>query len=1028
VGANPSIPPGELSVLSGAEAALSRGVGARLGRLLLGLTQLGLGAALGAATVYELETSALQARLLSQYAARLSYAVEPGASPEIVFPQEGPFDEQRGYSRIPEFQSRLQAQGFVVTQQARISPELARLVAWGVAPPYSEPPVTGLTIRSADGELYYAAASRDRIFDGFEDLPPILVNTLLFIENRELLDPFDARSNPVIEWDRLALAGFLYTGNKLGLPVPLQGGSTLAIQLEKYRHSPNGRTNSVPDKLRQLGAASLKAYLEGPDTRARRRQIVVDYLNTMPLAAVAGYGEVYGFGDGLRAWFGMDVTQVRDLLAAPLCSVEQVRAYKHAVALLAAVRAPTTYLVKSHAALERRVSDYTRLMAEAGVLDPAFAAAVQQAPIEFAQPVPMSAQPVSYVERKALNAVRANLMRMLAVPTLYDLDRLHLEVETTIDPTLQAQVRGLLERLADKDFVAARGLKAKRLLRTGDPSKVLYSLMLFEHTPEGNVLRVQADNLDRPFDINDGVKLELGSTAKLRTLAHYLELVTELYREWAGLDPAFIAQRALDARDPITRWAAETMVSTPDIDLESLLQAALDRKYSASPYESFFTGSGVQSFGNFDKEDNNRKPTVREAFRRSTNLVFIRLMRDLVRFHQARLPYDAQAVLNDPDNPERRRMLEDLVDEGGRRTLARAYRAYHGLPPGALVSRLLGKRANSLRHLAMVFFAWNRGADEQDLRDWLTWRLGKVPADEVQRVDRLYGNPHLLLSDYAYLLGRHPVELWAAGELLQDPTLSLAQLLDRSTEVRQRASAWLFKTRNRRAQDNRLRIRVEEDAFARMTPYWQRLGFPFERLVPSYATAIGSSSDRPAALADLIGIIVDDGVQQPSLRVTKLVFAKTTPYETTLEPAPSSGVQVMDPVVAHVLREALADVVQAGTARRVAGAFVKADGKPIMTGGKTGSGDNRFTTFYRGGGVRSSKAMSRTATFVFYIGDRYFGVMTALVPGRGAGDYEFTSALPLSVLRMAAPYINARMRADLPGLKAEAAPARARRL
>ena len=75
-------------------------------------------------------------------------------------------------------------------------------------------------------------------------------------------------------------------------------------------------------------------------------------------------------------------------------------------------------------------------------------------------------------------------------------------------------------------------------------------------------------------------------------------------------------------------------------------------------------------------------------------------------------------------------------------------------------------------------------------------------------------------------------------------------------------SAWLLTPRNRKAQDLRLRIRFERDAFARMTPYWQRLGFPFKTMVPSYATALGNSSDRPVALADLIGILVNDGAAQ----------------------------------------------------------------------------------------------------------------------------------------------------------------------
>ena len=60
----------------------------------------------------------------------------------------------------------------------------------------------------------------------------------------------------------------------------------------------------------QMTSASLRAYRDGPDTSAARRQIVVDYLNSTPLAARAGFGEVNGLGDGLYAWFGSDLEQV----------------------------------------------------------------------------------------------------------------------------------------------------------------------------------------------------------------------------------------------------------------------------------------------------------------------------------------------------------------------------------------------------------------------------------------------------------------------------------------------------------------------------------------------------------------------------------------------------------------------------------------------------------------------------------------------------------------------------------------------
>ncbi len=182
-----------------------------------------------------------------------------------------------------------------------------------------------------------------------------------------------------------------------------------------------------------------------------------------------------------------------------------------------------------------------------------------------------------------------------------------------------------------------------------------------------------------------------------------------------------------------------------------------------------------------------------------------------------------------------------------------------------------------------------------------------------------------------------------------------------------------------------------------MTPYWQRLGFPFDHLVPSYATAIGSSADRPVALAELIGIIISGGIRMPILRLEKLRFAADTPYETVFEPQERSGQRVMDPNVAEALRGVLAGVVENGTARRLAHVFLGHDGRPIMTGGKTGSGDNRNKT------RAWSRAISRTGTFAFYIGDRYFGVMTAFVAGDEAGKYVFTSALPVTALKLLAP-------------------------
>ena len=59
----------------------------------------------------------------------------------------------------------------------------------------------------------------------------------------------------------------------------------------------------------------------------------------------------------------------------------------------------------------------------------------------------------------------------------------------------------------------------------------------------------------------------------------------------------------------------------------------------------------------------------------------------------------------------------------------------------------------------------------------------------------------------------------------------------------------------------------------------------------------------------------------------------------------------------------------------------------------------------------ASRALDRTASFAFYVGDRYFGVITASVEGSAAADYRFTSELPLAMLQQLAPLIEQRLAA-----------------
>ncbi|HEX2932513.1 MAG TPA: transglycosylase domain-containing protein [Candidatus Binatia bacterium] len=977
-------------------------------RVKIWLCGLGCLVAIFVCAFIEFQTSLLQSWIFTSTNERVNFSLADGPSNEIAFPRSGPFDERRGYSKLPVFQARLQSQGYNVIRQVRQSETMLTLFNYGVSPPYKERPDTGLDIRGADHAPLFRYAQGEFLFEKIDDIPPLLVKTLLFLENRDLDRPATPWQNPVIEWDRILKAAMMYVAAKLNFPVPVQGGSTLAVQLEKFRHSPNGRTETPLEKLRQIVGASLKAYREGANTRAWRERIVVDYLNTVPLAAAPSYGEIHGLGEGLYAWFGMPLADVVAALKSPGQSPAKLRSFKHALTLLISVRAPSVFLIDERDSLEEKVDQFTRLLARAGIIDWEMSAALQETPIRFLPSAPLPPQPSSS-QNKAANAIRTNMMDALNVPNLYDLNRLDLQVESTFDVALQKKVTEFFHRLADPKVVSAYGLKGERLLEDADPTKVIYSFLLVEAAPNGNLIRVQADNFASPFDFNKSVKLELGSTAKLRTITHYLEVITELHRELSGLGERELEQRAQSARDPLTKWAIETLQTNRTLALQPFLDRAMERTYSASPYEEFFTGGGLHHFENFDKADNNRtKLELREAFRNSINLVFIRLMRDVVSFHRARLPYDSDNVLSNPANAQRIKMLQEIAEEESRATLRRAYQNY-AKHSGDEIARRLGTRGSIERRLAILFFAWRIGNSEEALKTWLEKSQVQTNEVEIGKLFRAFSNPRLSLFDYAYLLSVNPLDLWCAGEFYQDPNLSWEDLYARSGEARHQTSAWLLNDRNRRAQDLRLRIRLEKDAFTRMTPYWQRLGFPFKTMVPTYATAIGSSSDRPVALAELVGILVNDGVRRPSVSLTKVHFAGETPYETLFEKLPEKGEQVLAPEVARTMRKAMADVVEQGTARRLNGVFRLSDGKVVTVGGKTGSGDNRFETFNRAGGVISSRATNRTATFVFYIGERYFGVITAYVQGREAENYHFTSSLPVTLVKLLAPTLLAKL-------------------
>jgi len=834
----------------------------------------------------EMKFSWVQSWVLASAATRLTYAVTLEASPAIHYRDPGPYDQRLGYSSMPVFLPRLQSFAYDLKARAQGSELSTWLARAGIYPIYHEKAQAGLEVLDRQGRTMFAFSDPRQVYPDFDSIPPLVVRTLLFIENRDLLNPVEPYHNPVIEWDRLARASMDFAIHEVDRRHPVVGGSTLASQLEKMRHSPEGRTHSPAEKLKQIASASLRIYQDGPRTLDGQRRVIRDYLNSIPLAAAPRWGEVTGLGDGLAVWYGADFDQVNGLLAAPDEAIlrsqleEWGRAYRQVLSLFLALRQPSRYLVRDPDALAAQTDRYLRALCTSGVItsrqrDAALAATIQPQPRNASRRVP------DFVASKASDMIRVKLLNLLGLRDTYALNRLDLTVRTTLDQAVQQSVTRFLSGLANPEQARKAGLVGDQLLSSGDPAQVTYAFTLYERGNGHNLLRVQTDNFNQPLSINNGTRLQLGSTAKLRTLINYLEIIQQLHGEFSGMTAEQLTRLKVLPGDRLTAWAVEYLQTAQDHSLEAMLDAALDRTYSGNPAEAFFTAGGLHHFENFERSEDDRIMTVREGFQQSVNLVFIRLMRDIASYYTWRVSGASPSMLTDPEHPARKRYLERFADEEGSVFLRRFYEKYRGQSPDqALETMLRGIRPTLLR-VAVIYRSVRPKADMEAFSIFLNQHVPEalLRSTDLEALYGKYGPDKFSLSDRGYLARVHPLELWLLGYRDRYPGSALSEVLAKSAMERQDVYRWLFRPTRWEAQNKRIRILVEEDAFWEIGKAWQRLGYPFDRLVPSYATAIGVSGDTPKALAELAGILINDGVRYPALAVSELDFAQHTPME-----------------------------------------------------------------------------------------------------------------------------------------------------
>lgn len=991
-------------------------------------------------------TGFLQSRIFPAIASGNRFKVVSGRASSVVTPPDGVYDRKAGYTRGPDFDESLRKEFDLVAQAQREGPNGSFLWLRYAYPIYDQKTQPGLKIYDQTGQILYDARFPQVAYDKFESLPPLLINSLLYVENRKVLDDTSDRRNHVVEPNRLFLAAL----GKLKLAPTRAGGSTLAMQLEKVHHSPGGSSgNDIFEKMRQIITGSSRAYKNGPDTTEERRKTVLDYINAMPLAADPRFGEVTGFSEGMMVWFGEDIREVNRLLNLPQDKLEgdQLRRvakiYRETLSLVMAVKKPSGFILHDRESLEDRVNRFLPALADVGVITQRLCDAALAQKTEFSNAPVLQAR-ANTLGLKSVDSLRINFMQTLGrknIFDLHDLDQIDANLVTTHDGKVSAGVQRILKELGDPETARKRGLVGYRLLADGQAPNVIYSISLTENTENAILQRVQADNFDGQLNLNQNSMLQLGSTSKARTVDLYLKTIEDVYKEHAGKTPQELRAVAVAPKDRLTRWAVDYLAApNTDKSLDAMLEAALDRQYPASPHESFFTGGGVHTFENFDPKDNGGVFSIRQALTESINLPITRLGNDIVNhviYHKMKID---PAIFTDASHPSRRVYLEKFAQMEGQDFLETAWKEQKGKNAEELVSLLAGQTRRTPAHLAVVHRTVLPDASLEKFEEFIRKEATGLPAKaDIQKLYADYApekfsmgmeRDKLSLQDRGYVTGIHPMKLWLAAQQARtgNPKWDRAEW-DKATADSARARVviyeWLMKPDRKERQDSCIHTMLEREAFTHIHAEYKTMGYPFGHLVPSIATfAMGVSGDTPAALAEFMSILQNEGLRKPVINITDVDLATGTPYERQYDRRLPPPVRARSPEVARHVLGALHNVVEHGTARRIRGAFKLSDGRVLDLYAKTGTGDNRLERHTARGALISSDAVDRTGTVMVGIGNKFALTITAYVKD-DAGHYKFTSSLPLQVVLTIAeelrPVIE-RGYADEPAAEKTAAP------
>ncbi|MGF1613248.1 MAG: penicillin-binding protein 1B [Gammaproteobacteria bacterium] len=283
----------------------------------------------------------------------------------------------------------------------------------------------------------YPAHHEDRVLVRIDQVPPLLIDALIAMEDKEFYDHHG------ISWRGIARA--LWVNVKAGGVV--QGGSTLTQQLVK-----NYFLTSERSLWRKIQEALMAILLE---LRYEKADILEAYLNEVHLGQ-DGNRAIHGFGLASSFYFGRPLTE----LQAPELAL-----------LVALVRGPSYYNPRRHAerARERRNRVLAALIAQETLAD-TVTEQLQQAPLGVTPHPPGAPSPypafMDLIRRQLQSDYREE-----------DLTSEGLQIYTTLDPRTQRiaeeQLKQQLAALEHSRDFAKRTLEGAVVVTSAEDGEVL---------------------------------------------------------------------------------------------------------------------------------------------------------------------------------------------------------------------------------------------------------------------------------------------------------------------------------------------------------------------------------------------------------------------------------------------------------------------------------------------------------------------------------------------------------------------------